>query len=112
MAPPYYPSICEGTGNNAIFLMSPGSPQQRLTSMSAVLAFFRGNVGNSTDPDFNRNFNPWWGIPATVTDENGVVQPYPTRGRPRLHASRAHHRLRRFHWPNRDQQLWISQPGV
>ncbi len=80
MAPPYYPSICEGTGNNAIYTMSPGSPQQRLTSMSAVLAFFRGNVGNSTDPDFNRNFNSWWGIPATVTDENGVVQPYPTRG--------------------------------
>ena len=29
--------------------------------------------------DFNRNFNPWWGIPPTVTDENGMVQPYPTR---------------------------------
>ncbi len=77
--PPFYPSICEGAGNNPIFVVSPGSPRQRLTSMSAVMAFFRGNVGNSTDPDFNRNFNPWWGIPDTVTDENGVVQPYPTR---------------------------------
>ncbi len=59
--------------------MSPGSAQQRLTTISALLAFFRANVGNATDPDFNRNFNPWWGIPPTVTDENGAVQPYPTR---------------------------------
>jgi hypothetical protein len=79
MAPPAYPSICTGVGNNPIYTMSPGSPQQRLTTMSSVLAFFRANVGNATDPDFNRDFNPWWGIPATVTDENGAVQPYPTR---------------------------------
>ena len=79
LRPPYYSSICNGTGNKAIYLMSPGSLQQRLTAMSSLLAFFRGNVGNAADPDFNRNFNPWWGIPATVTDETGKVQPYPTR---------------------------------
>ena len=79
LSPPNFPSICTGTGNNPIFTMSPGSAQQRLTTISALLAFFRANVGNATEPDFNRNFNPWWGIPPTVTDENGAVQPYPTR---------------------------------
>jgi hypothetical protein len=77
--PPFYSSICTGTGNTAIYWMSPGSLRQRLTAMSTLMAFFRGNVGNSAQPDFNRNFNPWWGVPATVTDESGIVQPYPTR---------------------------------
>jgi hypothetical protein len=76
---PNFPSICSGAGNNAIFTMSPGSPQQRLTTMSSVLAFFRANVGAAVQPDFNRNFNPWWGVPATVTDENGATHVYPTR---------------------------------
>jgi hypothetical protein len=79
LTPPGFPSICTGAGNNTLFTMSPGSPQQRLTTMSLLLAFFRANVGNSVETDFNRNFNPWWGIPRTVTDENGVTQPYPTR---------------------------------
>ena len=43
------------------------------------MAFFRANVGTAADIDFNRNFNPWWGIPQTVVDENGATQPYPTR---------------------------------
>ncbi len=47
--------------------------------MSAALAFFRGNVGSAAEVDFNRNFNPWWGIPPMVTDENGQEQPYPAR---------------------------------
>ena len=79
LQPPNFPNICTGNGNIALFPMSPGSPQQRLTSMSALLAFFRANVGTAVDTDFNRNFNPWWGIPQTVTDENGVAQPYPAR---------------------------------
>jgi hypothetical protein len=79
LQPPNFPSICTGTGNTAIFPMSPGSSQQRLTTMSALLAFFRANVGSAADSDFNRNFNPWWGVPPTVTDENGATQPYPTR---------------------------------
>ena len=79
LSPPNFPSICTGPGNNPIFTMSPGSPQQRLTTIATLLAFFRANVGPGTETDFNRNFNPWWGIPPTVTDENGVVQPYPTR---------------------------------
>jgi hypothetical protein len=79
LSPPNFPSICTGAGNTAIFPMSPGSSQQRLTTLSTLLAFFRANVGNATEPDFNRNFNPWWGIPTMVTDENGVMQPYPTR---------------------------------
>ncbi len=76
---PNYPPICTGAGNVAIYPMSPGSAQQRLTTMSAALAFFRGNVGSAPEGDFNRNFNPWWGIPPSVTDENNTQQPYPTR---------------------------------
>jgi hypothetical protein len=79
LTPPNYPSICSGTGNNPLFTMSPGSPQQRLTSISSLLAFFRANVGSTAQASFNRNFNPWWGIPSTVTDESGATQPYPTR---------------------------------
>jgi hypothetical protein len=76
---PPYPSDCTGSGNKSLFTISPGSLQQRLTTMSSLLAFFRGNVGASKTTTFNRNFNPYWGIPAHVTDETGTVQPYPTR---------------------------------
>jgi hypothetical protein len=78
LSPPY-PADCIGAGQTPIFPVSPGSLQQRLTTMTSLMAFFRGNVGSGADPTFNRNFNPWWGIPATVTDETGMVQPYPTR---------------------------------
>ena len=78
LSPPY-PADCIGAGQTPIFPVSPGSPQQRLTTMTSLMAFFRGNVGSGADQTFNRNFNPWWGIPATVTDEGGVMQPYPTR---------------------------------
>ncbi len=77
LSPPY-PADCIGNGQIPLFPVSPGSAQQRLTTMTSLMAFFRGNVGNGADQTFNRNFNPWWGIPATVTDENGVMQPYPT----------------------------------
>jgi hypothetical protein len=77
LSPPY-PADCTGAGQIPIFPVSPGSPMQRLTTMTSLMAFFRGNVGTGVDPTFNRNFNPWWGIPATVTDEDGVMQPYPT----------------------------------
>lgn len=79
LRPPDYPSICVGTGNDALFTMSPGSPQQRLTTMSSLLAFFRANVGSTVQDTFNRNFNSWWGIPSSVTDDDGATQPYPTR---------------------------------
>ena len=77
LSPPY-PADCTGAGQAALFPVSPGSLQQRLTTMTSLMAFFRGNVGSGADPNFNRNFNPWWGIPATVTDETGMMQPYPT----------------------------------
>ncbi len=75
---PPYPADCAGAGQVPIFPVSPGSLQQRLTTMASLMTFFRGNVGSGADPTFNRNFNPWWGIPATVTDETGTMQPYPT----------------------------------
>ncbi len=75
---PPYPADCLGAGQTPLFPVSPGSLQQRLTTMTSLMAFFRGNVGSGADATFNRNFNPWWGIPATVTDETGMMQPYPT----------------------------------
>ncbi len=77
LSPPYT-ADCTGAGQIPLFTVSPGSPQQRLTTMTSLMAFFRANVGRQADPHFNRNFNPWWGIPATVTDETGAMQPYPT----------------------------------
>ena len=35
-----------------------GSGEQRMTAVSSVLAFFRGNVGASANPAFTQNFNP------------------------------------------------------
>jgi hypothetical protein len=88
LAPPFdppYESICRGTGHTALFPVSPGSPQQRLTSLSSVLAFFRGNVQSATpgafNANFNRNFNPLYALPLRVWDDATppVQQDYPTR---------------------------------
>ncbi len=54
---PPYPADCIGAGQTPIFPVSPGSPQQRLTTMTSLMAFFRGNVGSGADQTFNRNFN-------------------------------------------------------
>lgn len=72
--------ICTGTDNNAIYPVSPGSPQQQVVGISSVLALMRGNVGVGTLPaatatiTFNQNFNPPFGIPAQA---DGVA--FPTR---------------------------------
>jgi hypothetical protein len=45
-----------------------GSADQRETAISAVLAFFRANVGTSSNPNYNRTFNPEYEIPAGVQE--------------------------------------------
>ena len=83
--------------------------QQRLTAMSSLMAFFRGNVGRATDPTFNRNFSPSWGIPATVTDETGAVQPYPARSDRGFTPPVPIKVFEDFTWQTGTQQLWLSQ---
>ncbi len=69
---------CRGDGNNALFPNSPGSPEQRWTALSSVVAFMRANVGAGADPSFNLDFNTLYSIPGKVIDETGAMQNYPT----------------------------------
>jgi hypothetical protein len=71
---------CTGQDNNALFPLSPGSSEQRLTALSSVLAFFRANIG-ATIPTFNRNFNTFFDLPLNVNDESlpPMAIIYPTR---------------------------------
>jgi hypothetical protein len=65
--------ICRGTGNTAIYPLSPGSVSQQSVAISSVVALFRGNVGigllpaASANVSFNQNFDPPFGIPAQTT---------------------------------------------
>ncbi len=71
---------CKGTGNTALFTGGPDSPSQRLTALSSVLAFIRGNVINKAvvaDKKFNKNFNPLFRLPATVINEELKKDDYP-----------------------------------
>jgi len=52
----------------ALFPFDIGSPEQRLSGLAPMMAFFRGNVGPFADPTFNLNFNPLFGLPPVVTD--------------------------------------------
>ncbi|MBV8884163.1 MAG: hypothetical protein JO235_09225, partial [Chroococcidiopsidaceae cyanobacterium CP_BM_RX_35] len=65
--------------NTDLFPDSPGSPNQRLTAISSLLAFFRANVGAGADTTFNQNFNPLFSLPQNVTDETGATVAFPTR---------------------------------
>jgi hypothetical protein len=77
---------CLGPGNVPIFADSPGSPVQRLTSLSSVTALVRANVSKDqvnvsrgSVLEFNRNFNTLFRLPATVIDEAGAAAAFPTR---------------------------------
>ena len=58
--------------NKRLFDHLYGSPDQRSVALSAVLAFFRGNVGPAADPAFNQIFNPQNELPSSVTDVTRV----------------------------------------
>jgi hypothetical protein len=54
--------------NKRLFEHLYGSADQRSIALAAVLALFRGNVGPTADPAFNRNFNPQIELPLSVSD--------------------------------------------
>jgi hypothetical protein len=74
--------ICRGTGNGAIYPLSPGSASVAAVGLNSVAALMRGNVGVGTLPAatanvmFNQNFNPPFGIPKTLA---GLALAFPTR---------------------------------
>ncbi|MBV9387020.1 MAG: hypothetical protein JOZ78_11400 [Chroococcidiopsidaceae cyanobacterium CP_BM_ER_R8_30] len=71
-------SCIGGAPNTDLFPDSPGSPNQRLTAISSLLAFFRANIGAGADATFNQNFNPLFSLPQKVTDETGASVAFPT----------------------------------
>jgi hypothetical protein len=72
-------AICNGPAHKALFPASPGSAAQRLTALSSIVAFFRSTVGGAVDPKLGQNFDPYFGLPATVFDEGNNQQAFPTR---------------------------------
>jgi hypothetical protein len=75
-----FKAICiPDTVHIPLFPVSPGSPEQRLTALSSVLAFFRANVGK-VDASFNQNFDPLYALPCKVTgDVDNKPANYPAR---------------------------------
>jgi hypothetical protein len=69
-------SGCTGPGNNPLFTLPVGSPQQRQTALVAVMAFFRGNVGPQADPRFNQNLNPQFTPTPVLTSVTRVDRGY------------------------------------
>lgn len=68
---------CTGRGNVQLYQSSAsGSSTQRQTSLASALAFFRGNVGTAADPNFNKNFNPRYGLPSVTTSITKVDRGY------------------------------------
>lgn len=65
---------CVGNGNTPLFLLrgASGSTRQQTTALASVLAFFRGNVGNTADANFNKNFNPQYDLPSVVTKVTNI----------------------------------------
>jgi hypothetical protein len=53
-------------GHDPLWTSTVGSPAQRTTGIASVLAFFLGNVG-AARPEFNRNFDPAFAVPSSVS---------------------------------------------
>lgn len=63
---------CTGPGNTPLFLMPVGSPNQRITGLASINAFFRATAFDTPtsagyNPAFMQNFNPQYGLPPVVT---------------------------------------------
>jgi hypothetical protein len=52
--------------NQRMFDHVGGSPDERTTALSSTVAFFVANVGATKLPDYNRNFNPQFELPASL----------------------------------------------
>ena len=62
--------------NQRLFDHLIGSADERTTAIASVVAFFVANVGASKLPDYNRNFNPQFELPASVTSITRVDRGY------------------------------------
>ncbi len=63
-------------GQTRLFPRLLGSAEQRTLSSASFLAFMRGNIGASSDPAFNENFDPQFELPAVVTNVTRVDRGY------------------------------------
>lgn len=74
---------CIGPNHNALFPPATGSSAQTAAGLSGVMAFFRGVLATGRAggyrPDAIKNFDPAFGLPATVTGADMVQGPLPTR---------------------------------
>src|SRR5215510_11930618 len=62
--------------NQRLFDHLPGSADERTTAIASAVAFFVANVGASKLPDYNRIFNPQFGLPASVANLTRVDRGY------------------------------------
>jgi hypothetical protein len=63
-------------GHKRLFDHLLGSPDQRITALASVLAFFRGHVGAAADPALATIFNPQFDFPAIVADLTRIDRGY------------------------------------
>lgn len=58
---------CDGAGNRPLFdLKAAGSPEQRLTGLYGMAAFFRSHVGKSADPTLGELLDVSYELPAPL----------------------------------------------
>ncbi len=62
--------------NQRLFDHLNGSADERTTAIASAVAFFVANVGGNKLPDYNRNFNPQFELPASVTNITRVDRGY------------------------------------
>src|SRR5262245_18122273 len=63
-------------GHSRLFDRLLGSADQRQTSMSSVLAFFRAHVGANKNPEFANIFNPQFALPPSLANVTRVDRGY------------------------------------
>src|SRR5262249_26545954 len=62
--------------NQRLFDHLIGSPDERTTAIASAVAFFVANVGAGKLPNYNRIFNPQFGLPASVANATRVDRGY------------------------------------
>ena len=62
--------------NQRLFDHQTGSPDERTTAIASTVAFFVANVGATKLPEYNRNFNPQFELPASVTGITRIDRGY------------------------------------
>jgi hypothetical protein len=62
--------------NQRLFDHLDGSADERTTAIASAVAFFVANVGAVKQPDYNRIFNPQFGLPSSVANVTRVDRGY------------------------------------